>query len=440
MKPKLETKFKKRFRMGDLLGEGMDQVRIAHDVNLQRDVALKEPIAGQKHTAQENLRLLKEAQNTGRLDGHPNIVPVHETGYNDDKNIFFTMALVSGRDLSAILEEQIEKGEFEKSPTRTLYKNLQIFLKVCDAVAFAHDRGLIHMDLKPDNVRVGQFGAVYVLDWGVAVLKEDAEHFPDAIDIAGTVNYMSPEQANIQGGRIAETTDVFSLGAILYELLTSWAPYDADLLQDRFGPGWESMPRDQLNETLVEMAKQCAIVDPLTRAKGTRRIPPRICQIAMKAMAADPAQRYPSVSAFKDDIESFLICGWQFDRRIYPAGSVILAEGDQGDEAFIVSDGTCRVTRMQGQRQKHLAELQTGDVFGEMAMFSGDRRTATVTALDEVTVLVVRKEDLIDEEGIGHWLQLFQAALTRRFQAKEAQAEALEQECEALRARLARLE
>ncbi len=440
MKPKFETKFKKRFLVGRLLGEGMSEVRIARDVNLARDVALKQPIAGQRHTAEENIRLLKEAQNTGRLDGHPNIVAVHETGENDSGNVFFTMALVSGRDLSSIIEEQIRTGEFDKSPTRTLYRNLQIFIRVLDAVAFAHDRGLIHLDLKPDNVRVGQFGAVYVLDWGVAVLKSDISEFPDAVEIAGTVNYMSPEQANIEVGLIGEATDVFCLGAILYELVTSWAPYDADVLAQKLGPAWESLPGERTSETLLAMAKRCEIAEPEVRVMGQRRIHRRISQITMKALARNPKDRYQSVTALKEDVESFLICGWQFDRRVYPPGSVILREGDTGDEAFIVSDGTCRVTRQHSGTERHLADLQTGDVFGEMAMFSGERRSATVVATDTVTVLVVKKEDLYDQEGIGHWLQLFQSAVTKRFRHKEAQVEAMEDELGRLRAHVDELE
>jgi serine/threonine-protein kinase len=439
VKPKFETKFKKRFRVGRLLGEGMSEVRVTRDVNLDRDVALKQPIAGRAQTAEENLRLLKEAQNTGRLDGHPNIVAVHEAGLNDAKNVYFTMALVTGKDLSTILEEQLESGDFDTHPTRTLFSNLQVFIKVCDAVAFAHDRDLIHLDLKPDNVRVGQFGAVYVLDWGVAVLASDLRDFPDSVEIAGTVNYMSPEQADADVGRLGPATDVFCLGAILYELLTSWAPYDVDLLEERFGRSWEEMDPERANEVLVDMARQCAIADPEVRTRGARRVHRRIANIAMRALEKDPARRYRSVIELKEEVESFLICGWQFDRRVYPAGSVILREGDVGDEAFIISDGTCRVTRAHGPTHKHLADLQTGDVFGEIAMFSGDPRSATVTALDEVTVLVVRKEDLIDEDGIGHWLQLFQAALTKRFTEKQRQAEALEDEVLRLRRQVAEL-
>ena len=194
-------------------------------------------------------RFLEEAQVTGQLD-HPGIVPIHELGLDSAGRVYFTMQLVRGRNLVEVFDLVREEQE-GWSQTRAL----GVVLKVCEAMAYAHDKGVIHRDLKPSNVMVGRFGAVYVMDWGLACVlgredakdiriqpplttsdlrserREHAEASPDSPlltmdgDVVGTPCYMSPEQA---GGRIAEVgppSDVYSVGAILYHLLTGRMPY-----------------------------------------------------------------------------------------------------------------------------------------------------------------------------------------------------------------------
>jgi serine/threonine protein kinase len=232
---------------------GMGAILRVHDHDLHRELAMKvmlEELGGAEPDSSEATRLrarfLEEAQVTGQLD-HPGIVPVHELGLDAQGRLYFTMKLVRGRDLRAVYE-QLRKGE----DGWNLPRALGVLLRVCEAMAFAHDKGVIHRDLKPANIMVGRFGEVYVMDWGLArVLGSSASHDrrPDASesrvvsarqetarsgdsslatldgDIVGTPAYMSPEQALGRIEELGPRSDVYSLGAMLYELIAGHMPY-----------------------------------------------------------------------------------------------------------------------------------------------------------------------------------------------------------------------
>ena len=274
-----------RYVIGRLLGRGgMGEVRIAQDTRLLRDVAVKSLIA---RDPESQARFLREAQITGKLT-HPNIPPIHDLGVGPDGALFFTMQALAGRDLAEILKED---GRFRVGT------GLALFAKLCDAVSYAHARGVLHRDLKPANVVVGEFGEVYVIDWGLAKPfdeedaddDEDEEALTEAGEVIGTPSYMSPEHAS--GANLDPRSDIYSLGAILYTILTGEKPVKgqgyAALLQaaeGRFTP-----PRK---------------VDP--------SIPWEVEQIILRAMALDRTRRYPHVPALLEDISA-----WQ-DGRLLP--------------------------------------------------------------------------------------------------------------------------
>jgi serine/threonine protein kinase len=183
-----------------LLGEigrgGMGIVYEAEDTELGRRVALKVIDAGEPTEAVKEARILAQLE-------HPSIVPVHDAGTLPDGRVFYAMKLVEGRRLD----------EFSRTAA-SLQETLQVFRKICEAVAFAHSRGVIHCDLKPENIIVGPFGEALVMDWGLARQARDCAA-DDSILVVGTASYMPPEQARGELNKIDERSDVYALGAIL---------------------------------------------------------------------------------------------------------------------------------------------------------------------------------------------------------------------------------
>ncbi len=183
---------------------GMGAVHLAEDRELDRLVAIK-VLNTPEITDDLRSRMVREAQIIARLE-HPGIVPVHDVGTLPDGHIYYAMKYVRG----SRLDEYAAQGA-------SLRDRLRKFQSVCDAVAFAHAHGVIHRDLKPQNIMVGSFGEVLVLDWGVAKIRDIPGE--SAGTIIGTKHYMSPEQARGEIDQLDERADVYSLGAVLYFLL-----------------------------------------------------------------------------------------------------------------------------------------------------------------------------------------------------------------------------
>ena len=272
---------------GRLGAGGMGEVFAVHDPVLEREVAVKVVRGGLSPVARE--KFVREALITGQLE-HPGIVPLYDMG--EGATPYFVMRKVAGTDLQAVLAQADPPG---------LVELLAIFVKVCEAVAFAHSKGIIHRDLKPANVMTGAFGEVYVMDWGLAKRVGDKDRArgggaaptEDGATLDGTVmgtpQYMPPEQADGEIARLDERSDVYSLGAILYHLLTGVPPYD----------GSTSL-------AILEKVTAGPPDPPSARVRGDREIPWELEAVCVKAMAHAQDARYSSASALKHDVESFL--------------------------------------------------------------------------------------------------------------------------------------
>lgn len=383
---------------GEIGRGGMGVVHRVRDEHIERYAALKRPHDHLRDSVEAMRSFVREAQVLGQLD-HPNVVPLYDLSVDDDgKPVHFMMKLVHGD----TLHHRVVSQKVDERSEEELRDLLQVLCKVCDAIAFAHGQGILHRDLKPENVMIGSHGQVYVMDWGIAGLGErppgsSPSRSGDASEIGGTPQYMAPEQAWGDRAKISERTDVFALGAILYFILTGKAPNRAPSSRE----AWER-------------ARACDIKPPAELVPDAV-VPPRLAQIAMHALARDPNDRHPSVEAFKGEIERFLRSGLWYAARSFPAGTLILREGDEGELAFIIVRGQCEVFR----GDQVLRTMGPGDVFGEMAILTDGKRTASVRAIDDVEAMVVSRESLLRELGEDSWLGALVRALAARFRELE---------------------
>ncbi len=292
-----------RYRVGELIARGgMGEIRRGWDNELRRAVALKFFRASGAPRAALT-RFIEEAQIAGQLD-HPGIVPVHDVGVDAQGRAYFAMKLVAGRDLRAILTN-VHAGRDGWSRPRVL----GVLLKVCDALAYAHTKGVVHRDLKPANVMVGRFGEVFVMDWGIARIERastmgdeaalvrtlrseriDAEGATLHGDVIGTAAYMAPEQALGDPTLIGRAVDVYAIGALLYEILARTPPY---------GDAHESSDS-------ADIVRRLRAGPPRALREVAGDAEPELIAICERAMRREPPERYPSVQALAEDLRAYL--------------------------------------------------------------------------------------------------------------------------------------
>jgi serine/threonine protein kinase len=315
-----------RYRLeGEIARGGMGAILRVWDEDIRRHLAMKVVLGkggagatGDTPPVDERTlaRFLEEAQVTGQLD-HPGIVPVHELGLDQDGRVYFTMKLVKGRDLRHIFN-LVERGEEGWNLTRAL----SVMLKVCEAMAYAHDKDVIHRDLKPANVMVGKYGEVFVMDWGLARVlgrkdahdlrlqeaalhrttfvrterREARDEQPDSPlmtmggDVVGTPCYMPPEQARGDIEHLSRRSDVYSVGAMLYQVLTGQMPYVT--------------PGSRLtNRAVMAMVLQGP---PAALTSLRKNVPAELVAICEKAMARDAATRYANTLELAEDLRAYL--------------------------------------------------------------------------------------------------------------------------------------
>ena len=240
---------------------------------------------------------IREARLTAALE-HPNIIKVHEIGLDKNKAPFFTMDLKVGDSLSDIIGK-LAKGEGAYRTQYNLRSLVVIFLKICDAISYAHSREILHLDLKPENIQVGQYGEVLVCDWGLAKIigqeqiEEELLLNPDLLNnvtlngaIKGTPGYISPEQVKGQKEK-TKSMDIYSLGALLYSILTKKRPLDGSI------------------DEILKKTERGEIISPIDRCKELN-IPQGLNAIVLKAMDVDPVKRYQSTVELTKDLNKYL--------------------------------------------------------------------------------------------------------------------------------------
>lgn len=296
---------------------GMGKILLVHDTHLGRDIALKmllpERLPGgtfftrtgaptvELLTVPIIARFLQEAHITGQLE-HPTINPVYELGYREDGSLYYTMKFVRGKTMQDAIKDATDIHE--------RLKLLMHFLNLCEAIAYAHSRGVIHRDLKPLNIMIGEFGETVLIDWGIAKLKGQQDiHARDIVDTVramrvsdaeataktmygqtiGSPYYMPPEQAAGELDKVVECADIYSLGAVLYHILTGEPPYKGNNV------------REFLEKVKTFDPKPIREIEPLA--------PPELIAVVNRAMQRNPEDRYGSAKELAGEIEQFLSGG-----------------------------------------------------------------------------------------------------------------------------------
>ncbi len=317
---------------------GMGAILEANDLSLDRDVAMKVMLDSAESDQTARQRFLREALVLARLS-HPNIVPIHELGRDEQGRRFYTMKLVKGRTLQAIITA-IKKGDEFTTQHYTLDRLLTIYRKVCDAVAFAHHQRIIHRDLKPENVMVGEFGEVLVMDWGLAKHLDDEHHAKTEADRAQTIEgftelsdaelaagsgnltlegavmgspqYMPPEQAEGRLADIGTHSDIYSLGGILYAILTLRHPVSGKSVSDVLSKvvSGDIPPPSTYNTQVYAAPRLDGEVPDARKITGLPhcpdgKVPTSLSAVTMRAMALKPVDRYGDVAQVVADIEAY---------------------------------------------------------------------------------------------------------------------------------------
>ncbi|MEM7246751.1 MAG: serine/threonine-protein kinase [Acidobacteriota bacterium] len=282
-----------RLEPKEVLGEGgMALIHAAQDRALRRRMAMKLLRPRFNDDDQAVFFFIREGQITAQLD-HPNIVPVYDVGRGSN-GLFISMKLIEGQ----TLDEVFDRYPTPPLPRETEFELLNIVQRVCDALSFAHAHGVLHGDIKPQNIMVGTHGQVYVMDWGLArpcpPVGDSADgpviDLPDLPGIAlprliGTPTYMAPEQAS--GRECDHRTDVFAVGGLLYRALSRQRPYYAGSIS-----------------AVLKKARDRDLKPP-SEVIGSNAIPEKLEAIVLKAMAANPAERYQTIDDLSRDLLGF---------------------------------------------------------------------------------------------------------------------------------------
>lgn len=404
---------------------GMGSVLEAQDCKLGRKVAVKVMLSELDADAAQQQRFVHEAAVLGRLE-HPNIVPIHDIGRDTEGQLYYSMKLVKGRTLQSILDG-LREGDAATASHYTLDRLLTIFRKVCDAMAFAHANGIIHRDLKPENIMVGEFGEVLVMDWGLAKFLHEDRDLIKALarsgaaweatlaaagtnfgmtmdgDVMGTPQYMSPEQAE---GRVADMdarSDIFSLGGILYCILTLRPPVEGKTLKevlDKVATGRITPPSTHGTTTSKGKAGtkgavlEANKISPLPHMPGGK-VPGALSAVAMKALTLSVTKRYQSVAAFSADVEK------------YQSGFATSAENAGAWKQF-----TLLIKRNKAAAFGIAAVLVVGGTLGTQAVIAGRRATQAIAELKKsAPALLQLAESEADSQRFASALDKLDAAL-----------------------------
>ncbi|MEE2789600.1 MAG: bifunctional serine/threonine-protein kinase/formylglycine-generating enzyme family protein [Myxococcota bacterium] len=345
--PNESTSPKKYDVLNEVARGGVGVIQLVRDKDLLRKIVMKTLIDGNHADNYVRQKFIEEAQITAQLE-HPNIVPVHEFGYLSGGEVFFTMKRIQGRTLKDVLRK-LRKGDAEVAEAFGRTRLINIFQSVCQAIAFAHSRGVLHRDIKPSNVMIGEYGETLVLDWGVAKVIGSEEKYEAPAEqvvtdrsvsddvtmvglITGTPSYMAPEQAAGRIDRLDARSDIYALGALLYEMLCLKPPFK------------RKTHRDTLKAVITE-----AVVPPSIRAPE-QNVPNSLETIALKCLEKRRSNRFQSVDEMIETLSKYLAGVEDLDRR-----------AQQSDERLEVG-----IEHVQSYDQKRAQHSEQAELIAEL--------------------------------------------------------------------------
>ena len=404
-----------RYQDMGLIGYGgMGEVRRIRDRDLNRVMAMKiiRPKLLKKPLAIS--RFVEEAQATAQLQ-HPGVVPVHEMGRLSDGRIYFTMQEIRGMTYGSVIHKLHDCSTYQDwgvTPDGwTLRKIMEAFRQVCETIGFAHKRGVIHRDLKPENIMVGKYGEVLVVDWGLAKVISISSP-PESTDevnplethrssgdafatmqgaIAGTPAYMPPEQARGEVSQIGPHSDVYALGAILYEILSGRPPYvgNAKGVINQILQGPPEPLTSTSNSALDTLGFESDLDDDFDQLD---KIPPELAAVCERAMHRNPHQRYASAQELYDAIESWLSGQMRQERGL----SLV----QRGNDVLTISESyASKAMTLQLRAEKESANIHSWDT---------EATKASIWAIEDEAKQLQHRSEVKRLEAE----QMYQAALT----------------------------
>ena len=427
--------------LGFIAAGAMGEVRRVRDRDLNRTMAMKVISGKLSDHAGATARFVSEAQATAQLQ-HPNIVPVHDLGRLPDGRLYYTMKEVRGHTLSDAIGDVHAASEGNRWQTGrsgwTFRRLIAAFFEVCQAIGYAHSRGVVHRDLKPDNIMVGDFGQTLVLDWGLAKVTghRDLAAEAGALDpvetdrsrddamrtrmgaVAGTPAYMPPEQAAGETERVDARSDVYALGAILYQILSGRAPYTgssglAVLRAVLAGPPRPVGRVEDIGATLTMGFFEM----PSTPQEGPP-LPEPLVALCTRAMSRDPDERYRDGHALAEEVEAWL----DGSKRHAQALAVV--------EAATALQPTAEDLRAQADALRARAADQLADIEG----WRPEEDKLATWAVEDEAAKLAREAELTElqlEQGLHAALEIeatlpeAHAALADRLRVAHTEAEAV---------------
>lgn len=398
-----------RYRTLAEIGQGGDAIVFrTFDTALHRIVAVKAMKKSAAASEESRRVFTREGRLIGYLD-HPGVVPIYDHFLREDDEPCYALKLLGGETLGARLG--YEAGG--RAQALSVSEALSVFTRVAETLAFAHDRGVAHLDLKPDNVMVGRYGEVLLMDWGNARLF-DAEPYRRYLGdnageeeiallvdepadlLSGTPHFMAPEQTQRPRSTLGPAADIFSAGVLLYLMLTGEVPFQGGDMRSLF------------------RAIQTEPAPPL-RSKNAE-IPERLAIICESLLAKEEGSRPADLHEVLAELATFRDAGQAFPKIVLPPGDVLFREGDEGDAAYALVSGRVEVVKATDAGEQTLAELGPGEIVGEVALLTGERRSATVRVLEPTTVRVMGKGDVEAElEKVAPWVGAMVTTLGKRF-------------------------